>query len=250
MRHVCGGVLILWWSMAAATSARADDQADGRAVLDQAIKAMGGAKKLAALKTGTGKAKITIQKGGDSGTVTVDASWQGLTQYRIEGDAEFNGQSHKGTIVVNGNKGWIQDDNQSKAIPEIVPFIKNLFYAARLPQLLPMLKGKDFTLSPLGELKIDGRAALGLRVNHKGFKDVSLFFDKKTHLPVKSEVQEKEPEGSKEVTVTFVYSEYKDFDGVQHPTKVRIKVDEQDLTMEVSEVHAEEKLEDNLFDKP
>jgi hypothetical protein len=249
MRFVCGGVLILCWSVAA-LAARDDEQRDGRAVLDQAIKAMGGVKKLTALKTGTGKAKITVQKGGDAGTVTLDASWDGLTKYRVEGDAEFNGQSHKGMIVVNGAKGWIQDDQQNKAIPEIVPFIKNLFYAARLPQLLPTLRGKDFKLSPLGELKIEDREAVGLRISHKGFKDVSLFFDKKTHLPLKSEVREKEPESGKEVTVTFVYGQYKEFDGLQHPTKVQIKVDELELTMEISEVHGEDKLEDNLFDKP
>jgi hypothetical protein len=230
---------------------RADDQADAKPVLDKAIKALGGEDKLAKLTAGTWKGKITGRDNGMDVTLTTEGSWQGLDQYRIDGDAMIGGDSHKGVLVINGDKGWIlgKADAAQDAPKEVLGFVKDLFYSMRAPHLLSALKDKAFQLSPLGEVKVGNRPAVGLRVVHKDHKDLSLFFDKYDGLPVKSEIRLADPQG-KEITVEYFYSDYKDYDGLKHCAKVVIKADGKEFAMDLSEVKAEGKLDDSVFAKP
>ena len=119
----------------------------------------------------------------------------------------------------------------------------------RSAHLLPALRDKAFTLAHLGEVKLGDRAAIGISVTHKDRKDMSIFFDKDSGLPLKTEIRLTDP-ANKEITVEYLYSDYKDFDGIKHPGKVTIKADGKEFTMELSELKAEETLDDSLFDKP
>ncbi len=175
---------------------------------------MNGEAKLAKFGTGSLKGKITGSEGGQEITVGIDATWQGMSQYRADVDVQVGGKNVKGVLVLNGEKGWFKGPDKTEEAPEgLVPFLRNLFYAGRMPLLLPALTGKDYKLSHLGEIKVGNRAAVGLSVSHKDHKDVGLFFDKETGLPLKSEVRLAEPKG-KEITVEYLYGDYKDFDGV------------------------------------
>src|SRR5262249_45100167 len=158
----------------------------------------------------------------------------------------------KGMLVVNGEQAWFKEEDRVEEAPkDIVPFVRDLLYAMRMPQLLPALQDAAFKLSPLGEVQVGDRPAVGLSIAHKDHKDVSLFFDKENGLPVKSEVRLTDPQG-KEVTIEYLYSDYKDFAGLKHPAKVMIKGVKgvKELTMEFSELKPEEKLDDGLFAKP
>jgi hypothetical protein len=229
---------------------QADDQAETKAAIDKAIKAMGGEAKLAKLQTGGAKGKATAQVDGQELTATLDASWQGLGQYRVESEALLNGMNIKATLVLNGDQGWLKhNDRTEDPPPGVLPFIQNLFYALRMPQMLPALKDKSFQLSPLGEVKVGDRPALGVLVVHKDRKDVRLLFDKETALPVKSEIGVTDPQG-KEVTIEYWYSDYKELGGLKHPGKITIKGDGKEFAIEVSEVKALDKLEDSFFAKP
>ena len=115
--------------------------------------------------------------------------------------------------------------------------------------MLPALKDKAYTLSPLGEVKVGTQAAMGLSISHNDRKDVSLFFDKESGLPLKSEVRVADPQG-KEITVEFLYSDYKDFGGVKLCSKVSIKVDDMDFKMELSEIKGVDKVDASQFDRP
>jgi len=250
MRFLTYGSLVLCLPLVLAGSLRADSQADSKALIDKAIKAMGGQDKVAKLQTGTGKGKLTGQDDGKEITVTYEASWQGLDQYRIDADAQFDGNSKQALMIVNGAKGWIKAGERVEAAPKgLVSLIKDTFYGMRMPQVLPVLKGKGYKLSPLGELKVGDSPAVGVRVAHKHHKDVSLFFDKKTGLPVKSEINVKSPDG-KELAIEYLYSDYKDVDGVQSCTKITIKAHGKEFIMEMSEFTPEDKLDDSLFEKP
>jgi hypothetical protein len=55
--------------------------------------------------------------------------------------------------------------------------------------VLPMMKSGVYALH-LGDVKVGDKPALGIGVSHKNHKDVSLFFDKETGLPAKSEVSD------------------------------------------------------------
>src|SRR5262249_841911 len=125
--------------MLAVGAGSADDQPDAKVLLDKAIKAMGG-DKLAKLSTASVKAKLTGSPGGQEVTVDLDGVWQGMSQYRADADVQEGGKNFKGVLVFNGDKGWIKKRDNTRDAPEgVVPFIQNIFYAGRMPQLLPAL---------------------------------------------------------------------------------------------------------------
>jgi hypothetical protein len=230
---------------------RADDQPDARAILDRAMKAMGGEAKLAKLGTVSGKVKISVLEGGQEFTIDLDGTWQGLRHYRADVQFQANGQTFTGILVFNGDKGWFKKMDKAEAAPEgVVPFVQNFLYAGRMPQLLPLLKDKAYKLAPLGEIKVDGRDAVGISISHKDHKDVSLFFDKENGWPVKSEIRLQEPQSNKDITVDYRFSNYKEFDGLKVPAKMALKVDDKDFNVEVSHFKAVEKVDDSQFDMP
>jgi hypothetical protein len=249
MRSLVCGLLVVCLHLACIGVLRAEEKDEAKAVVDKALKAMGGEAKVAKLKAGTWKAKLTASEGGKDISVATDGTWQGLSQYHINAEATFDGRTDNVIFVINGDKGWAKHGERVDEAKEELPLAKNGLYAMRAPQHLAEFKGKDFKLSHLGEVKVNDKAAFGVSVAHKDFKDISVFFDKEDGLPVKCEVHLTDPR-SKEITVEFFYSDYKEMDGVKHPTKLLIKFDNKEATMEVSEIKTKDKVDDSEFDKP
>jgi hypothetical protein len=246
MRAVCGGSLVACLLFLLGTL-HADDQADAKALIDKALKAMGGAEKVAKLKAGVCKAKVTHQ---DKGTIDCEVKWQDRAKGRLDGTLTEGGQTHTLLFVFNGDMSWEKKDGTTNDAPEgLVSAVKNAFHALRMPHLLPDLKGTAFKLSPLGEVKVNDQAAVGVAVSHKDYKDVSVYFDKKTSLPVKSEIRVTDPAG-RELTVEYFYSDFQEADGVKHPMKITMKADDQEFAIEISEIKAKDKLDDSEFAKP
>ena len=77
---------------------------------------------------------------------------------------------------------------------------------------------------------------------HKDVKEISLRSDvfssnKKTALPLKCETQFKEPGGGEEKSISFVFSDFKEFDGVKTFTKVKITHDgKEQVELELSDL--------------
>src|SRR5262245_49640472 len=203
--------------------AQADDQAECKPVLEKAIKAMGGADKLNKLMAGTWKAKTTANDNGKELVLLTEGTWQGRNQIKLDADIQVGGGSQKATLVVNGENSWLKHGDKTDDAPkEIAQFIKNFSYAMRMPQLLTQLQDKEFALSPLGELKIDTIEAAGIKITHKDYKEVRVYFDKKEGTPIKAEITLTDPQ-SRELTIEFVFSDYKDFDGIKAPSKIVIR---------------------------
>jgi hypothetical protein len=117
---------------------------------------------------------------------------------------------------------------------------------------LTALTEKEYKLSPLAEENIDGRPAIGVRVEHKGFRDVNLFFDKESYLLLKTQTLIKDPlRGGEEVAAETVYGDYRDINGVMTAHKFSIKYDGKAYNEgEVTDVNYSETLDDNIFEKP
>jgi hypothetical protein len=87
-------------------------------------------------------------------------------------------------------------------------------------------------------------------VARKDRKDVNLYFDKETGLPVKSEVRLTDPNGQ-EMSIEYSYRDFKEFDGLKHCTRVTIKTgDGKEFNLELSDVQAQGKLDAGLFAQP
>jgi len=115
-----------------------------------------------------------------------------------------------------------------------------------------VLLDREYKLSPLGEEKIDDRPAIGLHVEHRGFRDLNLYFDKENYLLLKVETRIKDPlRGGEEVAAETLYSDYRDVDGIMTARKVTIKYDGKTyIESEITEAKYAEKLDDKVFEKP
>jgi len=231
---------------------RSGEADPAKEIVTKAIKAAGGADKLGPLKAGTCKAKVNFLDGNVQFAATIDATWQGWDQYRFSVAADIGGMAKNLLVVIHGDKGWAKDvdRNESKEAPkEDLPMITSILAALRMPHRLPALLEKEIKLSPLGEIKIGDRDAVGVSVAHKGDTTISLFFDKQTLLPAKSEVRLTDSRG-REKSFEFRYEDYKETAGFKHPTKIVLKADMIDVTLEVSDVKTVEKLDAGTFAAP
>jgi hypothetical protein len=229
-----------------------EDEAALRKLIARAIEAQGGEANLAKWSAvhykGTGK---FYGIGGEGLPVTIEATLQGANQQRFVVELKVADMGVKLVKVVNGDKGWskLNKDKTQAMTKEVLAEEREQMYGAWVATLLP-LKGKGFKLAPLGEVKVDGHEAVGIRVSHAGHRDVRLFFDKKNHLLVKSEMTIKNVEdgSNKEMIQEILYSDYKDVAGAKQAMKLSAKRDgKRYVEGEISEAQPKGKLDDSEF---
>jgi hypothetical protein len=231
--------------------ARADDAASAREAVDKGIKAMGGAEKLAEWKAYSWKGKGTFYGMGAeipyTGTWTVQ--WPDKEKYAI--DSEFNGQKISFTAVVTADKGWRKFADQTQELDkEQLDEAKQEMHLNYVSSLLPLTEGSA-KLSSLGEVMVDKKSAVGIKVSSKGYRDVSLYFDKDTGLLVKSQMRVKDEMAGTEVDQETLYSDYQEYDGVKHPRKVVINRDgKKYIDGTTSDWKRLEKVDDKIFAEP
>src|SRR5260370_30988043 len=132
---------------------------------------------------------------------------------------------------------------------ELAP-IKEAIFAEEAAGLA-LLGSKDIELSIIGESKVDDTPVVGVRVSKKGHKDVSLYFDKTTHLLRKVESRGMDFQTQMEVAQERIMSDYKERNGVKRPTKVIVNNDGKKVAdLEILETKIVDKLDDDTFDKP
>jgi hypothetical protein len=232
---------------------RADDAAEVKAVLDKAIKAQGGADNLRKYQAATMRMKGKIHGVvADALDISGETASQLPDRLRAEISITVMGMDFKVVQVLNGNKGWVTlNDKTMEMSKEQLEEARQQMYVSAAAHLVA-LRDKGYKLSPLGEAKVEGKDAVGLRVEHEGRRDVSLFFDKKTGLLLKTETRARDPMmGDKEFTAETFYGDYKEVDGVQVAHKITVKRDGKPFVeSENSDVKLAEKLDDSNFEKP
>jgi outer membrane lipoprotein-sorting protein len=240
----CAAVLL-------AGAVRADDEAALREVIARAVKAQGGADAVAKVNAAVFRYKGKYHLGDQAIDTTGTISFQLPDRRRIEVVSEFMGREFKYVEVVDGDKGYVVLSGKTEAMAkEQLAESKEQLHELVVTKLTP-LQGKEFSLSPLGESKVGGREAVGVRVAHKGRRDVNLYFDKKDGLLLKSETRARDLLADKEYTSETFYSDYKKVGDVLIAHKIEIKRDGV-LTIETdaTEFKAEPKLDDAVFARP
>jgi hypothetical protein len=243
--------LLLSMSFGAARP-QADGQQAAHAQLAKAIKAVGGDTNLARYKAISAKGTQTFQEDGVETKVTYELFVQRSDQMRTVSKIEEKGQTSVEVEVINGTQGWTKtDDEDTEDMDEDeLREAKDFLYADWVSTLVP-LRDPAFRLTLLEECKVGGRPALGLKVAHKGHRDIFLYFDKGNGLPVKMERLTKDPENDKQVTEEVFFERYKKVQGTQQPTRIITKWDGKlQQVDELSEIKLYEKLDDKLFAKP
>jgi outer membrane lipoprotein-sorting protein len=250
-RFVCLAAVL---TLAASGAARAEQKDDCKAVIDKAIKATGGEERLAKIKAFTFTMKGKFYGMGDGIDYTGELAVQVPDKSRIKIDGEIDGKKVTFFVqVANGNKVWrkVGDNTEEITDKDKIAEIQEERYADRLNSLLPLVQDKDFKLDPLGEVKVDGKLAVGVRVSHQGHRDINLFFDKSSGLLVKTERTVKDEATDKEVTQETIYSDYKEIDGVMHPLMLVISRDgKKYVDGTISDFEVKDKIEASEFAKP
>ena len=252
MRNTWGMSLAVCLALTAGSRVRADDQADMKALLGKAIKAVGGEKKIAKNKAVTWNFKGKIFVIGNGAPYTAEWLVQAPGQAKATITVEINCASVTIVKVLNKTKGWekVADKTIDMNKSQLAEF-KDQIYFFWLTTLVP-LKDKAFKLTLLDEAKVDGKPAVGVKVTHADYPEVKLYFDKKTHLLVKSQWQSRAAEQKfKEVTAEMHYSKYQEIEGAQVPTRVVLNRDgELFVEADLSDVKTVSKHEPGTFDKP
>ncbi len=234
---------------------RVSGQAENREIkdlLDRAIKAHGGEANLTKYPATTFKMKGKFYGMGEGIDYSGDMAVYLPAKFRFNFNFDIMGVKIKVAQVINGDQGWnkLNDDTKKMDKDELAE-AKEALYDLRVSRLAP-LKGKAFKLAPLGDVKIKDRPAIGLRVSHKGFRDINLFFDKEKHYLLKSESVVKDfMMGGQEFNQETFYQDYKTIDGAAVALKLVIhRNGKLFLDGEISDVQVSEKLDDGLFGKP
>jgi hypothetical protein len=247
MRWFCAAVAI---TVLVGPALAADDAARG--VVEKAIKAQGGADKVAKFRIMRIKVEGTVNlaPGQPAIPFVLEDWWQMPGQYKTASQF-LSGRKVKQTQAIDGETGWMQLDGVTQDMPkEAIAEMREQKYAEDLDRL-GFLADKGIDLTALSESKVGGRAAVGVLIKWKGHRDVKLWFDKESGLLVKREHRVLDSETGKEVTQEVVFSDYRETDGVKHYRALTAYRDgKKIIEAKVREIEFFDKLDKKVFAKP
>jgi hypothetical protein len=253
MRRTLVLVLSVTFLLGLVAGARAADD-DPKAIITAAIKAHGGEEALAKYKAGQSKTKgkINLPMIGET-PFTEDTAYMIPDKFKSVLELDIMGTKVMVKTVADGDKITINANGMDVPVTDnIKKALGDARYAMRAARLNNLLKDKDIELAPLGEVKVEGKPAVGVRVSSKGHKDISLFFNKETHLLAKMESRTIDSTTGKEITEERIILDYakKDKDGFTLPKAILVKHDgEKFMEAEITEAKLLEKLDDPDFQK-
>jgi hypothetical protein len=251
MKRLLGAVLAVSFVCGSCGLSRADEK-DATAILDKAIKAMGGEEKLTKIKAYSVKSKGTLTIMGNDNDFTTSATHEGLDHYKSEFASRFGDNDFKAISVINGDKGWAKFGDMDIEMDEArIKDEKRRIYLAMIPSLILHAKEKGFKVESAAEEKVGDKPAAVVKITGPDGKDFKLYFDKESGLPVKQVATVPDFGGQGEFTQETTYSDYKDFDGIKRATKMTATRDgEKMITSELVEFKILDKVEPDTFTQP
>jgi hypothetical protein len=236
---------------AAGSAVRADEV---QAIIEKAIKAHGGADKVARESTTETKTKGTLEIVGQTLPFTEEATVQQPNQLKSVVQLEVMGQNVTITTVFDKDKGWVQAPGQGtvEMKDNILTAMKEQLAMMAASKLTSLGDRKKVEVSLIGDDKVNGKDVVGLRVAPKDHKkEISLYFDKKTGLLAKVSWRPTDMQTGQEVGEERIIQEYQDIDGLKVPKKVVVNRDGKKLMeLEVQEFKVLDKVDDSTFAKP
>jgi hypothetical protein len=249
---MCRTLLAAVLAMAMSGLARADEQADAKAILETAIKAQGSDEAVGKFTGIYFKAKgKTLDEDNKWVPILYESYMQGNNKMRT---VNYDVQNKVESIdVLNGKEGWTKEkDKAAEALNgEQIKQRLEMNYLSWATMLVP-LRAPEYRLFLLNEIDVAGKKAEGILIHHDGHEPVKLYFDKDSHLLVKYEFHYKNADVGQEVDETCVFSDYKTVQDVKQPMKIEQSWDGVKIAeLEITDMKFNEKpLDDKLFVKP
>lgn len=236
---VCGGLL------ACGTAVRADDYAELKPLIEKGIESAGGREKLTKRPVSTMKFSGVYHATGNPTPFTGRVVRLRGEKSRIEVDNVY-------TVVFNGNQGWLSANGAVNDLTtEQADNVKGDLHVERVTSLLP-LGGDKYTVTKLGETQVNGKPAVGLKVESAGQRTVELYLDKQSGLVVKRSAQTRSTEqGGALVNEETVYTDYQTVDGLKLASKsVAHRDGSKYVELEATQIELTEKANDSEFQRP
>jgi hypothetical protein len=196
----------------------AADRDAALAVIEQAVKAHGGAEALTKAQTSVRTATGVLMTFGKETPFTDELTTQLPDRFRLALDARMGQQKARIIQVVNGDRGW---ESTGGAVSELGKerldeLRQEAFVRLWLATLLPLRKDGSLELGVLADAKVNGQPAAVVKVSRKGQPDLKFYFDKASNLLLK--IDRRASEAGLVFDQEFSFSDYKDFDGVKLAT--------------------------------
>lgn len=255
----CGlSLMLLLTGMAgfAQKTDRSNDKESGekkaRALIEQSIQALGGKAYTDVRDIKSSGLFYQFRKGANSAGVPYQDYTRLPNKSRYE---EGNKKKDKEVSVFNldANKGWILEGR--KGVREVRPeeldqFKKTVKHAVE-NLLRTRYKEPGMKLFYFGPEEVIGKVRTEVvELLDPENDSVLIYFDEKTHLPIKLEYTEVTREGRKS-KVEEEYSNWHVIQGVETPLRIDVFTDgEQSARRHIERISYNDKLPDSLFDKP
>jgi hypothetical protein len=192
-------------------------QESAHSVIQRAVAAHGGLDKLSRARADRTRMRGVIYVGKSAVPFASEVTVQLPKKYRSvmtlrEGDKtrvvihEVDGDST--SITIDGTTQPVQGTHANQ--------LRQTFELESAMRLAPLLDGKKFTLTALGEFKLNNQAVVGVLVKGSGQRELKLYFDKQTALLVKTE-QKVDGGDGKDVVQEAFYRDHRDVGGYRRP---------------------------------
>jgi hypothetical protein len=228
---------------------RVQAQDEPRAIIEKAIKANGGAELLEKRKASQTKSKGTLEVMGQNLSFTQEVTGLLPDKAKEVLHLDIMGMNIDLVTVMNGDNLRITAAGNEVPISDAIKqAVKEQKHMAEVIRLLPLLKDKSYELSPVGEVQVAGKPAVGVRVSKMGCKDVSLFFDKSSGLMAKVEHRATDANSGQEVAEERIILEYQQVAGAPAPKRAVLNRDgKKFMELEVLEVKYPDTIDENEF---
>ena len=159
---------------------------------------------------------------GNEVPINGEFSFQRPDKVKNSVNVDINGMQIPVVMVFNGKKMWVSTMGNTMEIDneKMLKAMRVGVQAEGAGSLVEFLK-KPYELSVIGEAKVKGKDAIGIRVSKKDQSDISLYFDKKTHLIVKTETRIYDMQAGQEFTQEKFATSYRDTDGMKTVKEAR-----------------------------
>jgi hypothetical protein len=238
--------------LAPVSNATADDR-EVAAIVNKAIKALGGEDKLSKIEAVTWKTTGWMNmlfQGPEHFKCTGELTIAGLDRSRSE-LIMFDSGGNKGRIrsVLNGDNAWL-DWGEGPKPTRHAPGLKRSLYLAMIPVTLAPLKDPRFKIGVGGDEKVGDRPAVVLNVTCPDGETIKVSFDKESGLPLKAVGKASlidDAAFNLDFTLEVIYSKYKDFEGIKTATQIDFKGQLFNRKLEVIEFKVLKPVDPSLF---
>lgn len=222
-----------------------------RAVIEKAIRAVGGEDRIDKLKTMRAKAEGTVNLGVEV-PFTWTITWQLPNQYKMAAEVEVADKKVTFVQAFDGSSGWAGANGVTA--PLTGPKLNDLraqIHLCRILMLAPLLTDKTYKLTELDDGMVNEKPAARIQVTARGERDVTLSFDKATGLLAKIERIVLDNNTMKEVPQEDFLSNFQDIDGVKIAMKeVWFRSGAKVAEIEYTEVSHPEQIDTREFARP